>query len=156
MNNLIFPEAAAPVGDIAAMIFQAMQQHENYRKGVLAACRTFYKLDLHTLQHVRKLFAEPTMRHQYPKGRDFQDGESYAFARIDEILANAIALAGGPEVTPEYAETEQNCPGCMGPCGRCDEPDLPEQEPKIPYNLMPPSAPDWRTSLRKRPKTNEQ
>lgn len=98
MNNLIFPEADAPVGDIAAMIFQAMQQHPNYREGVLAACRTFYKLDLHTLGHLRKLFAEPTMRHQGDKGRDFAQGESYAFARIDEVLANAIELAGGEPV----------------------------------------------------------
>lgn len=98
MNNLIFPPANDPVGDIAAMIFAAMQQHPNYREGVLAACRTFYKLDLHTLQHVRKLVAEPTMRHAHPKGLDFQDGESYAFARIDEVLANAIELAGGEPV----------------------------------------------------------
>lgn len=100
MNNLIFPPANDPEGDIAAMIFAAMQQHPNYREGVLAACRTFYRLDLHTLQHLRKLFAVPTMRYQGDKGRDFQDGESYAFARIDEVLANAIALAGGEPVKP--------------------------------------------------------
>lgn len=100
-NELIFPEASAPVGDIAAMIFQAMQQHPNYREGVLAACRTFYKLDLHTLVHLRKLFAQPTMRYSGSKGPDFAQGEAYILARIDEVLANGIELAGGPEV---YAE----------------------------------------------------
>lgn len=140
------------------------------------------------------------MRHQHPKGRDFEQGEAYILARIDEVLANAIEQAGGPEVKPEYTETEQNCRGCMGPCGRCDEPDIPEPEPEIPWekledwaqwvamdedgewweyeyepvklnhcwakipckggakstNLIPFTAPDWRTSLRQRPKTNEQ
>lgn len=104
MNNLIFPPANDPEGDIAAMIFQAMQQHPNYREGVLAACRTFYKLDLHTLQHVRKLVAEPTMRHQGDKGPDFAQGEAYILARIDEVLANGIELAGGPEVKPKYSD----------------------------------------------------
>jgi len=93
-NNLIFPEAAAPISEISSAVYCAMQNHENYHKGVLAAVGALHKLDLHTLQFLRKKFQESNLRHHHPKGRDFEQGENYAFARIDEVLANAIELAG--------------------------------------------------------------
>ena len=104
MNNPQLPPVDAPVGEIARHIAELMRLHSNYRNGVLNAVRHLYPLDAHTLTHMRKLIAHPTMRHQYPKGRDFEQGENYAFARIDEVLANAIEQAGGPEVKTKYSD----------------------------------------------------
>ncbi len=42
-----------------------------------------------------------------------------------------------PEQWAGYTETEQNCRGCMGPCGMCDQPDT--AEPEIPWYALP----DW-------------
>lgn len=186
-NNLIFPEAAAPISEISSAVYRAMQNHENYHKGVLAAVGALHKLDLHTLQFLRKKFQEPNMRHQHPKGPDFEQGESYAFARIDEFLAGAIEQAGGTEVKPKYSDP------LIWPKKK-PEPEIPWEElpgwakwvamdankswwmyefkpaqidnfcawwvkkgrKKSINDLIPFTAPDWRTSLRQRPKTNEQ
>lgn len=201
MNNPQLPPVDAPVGEIARHIAELMRLHPNVYSAVTNAVRSLHPLDLHTLQFLRAKFKESNMRHQHPKGPDFEQGENYAFARIDEVLANAIEQAGGTEVRPEYTETEQNCRGCMGPCGRCEEPDLQEPKPEIPWDkledwamwaamdsdkhwwryefepernerdrdwwsctgkkkliqphLIPFTAPDWRTSLRQRPKNND-
>lgn len=178
MNNLIFPPAGAPSGDIAAMIFQAMQQHENYREGVLAACRTFYKLDLHTLQHLRGAFSfiaqQATDERQGP---DYRAGQMRLYERIEEFLANAIELAGGPEVRPGLVQ-EPEIPWdklpdwvkwvCMNEQGDWT---LHELEPFLHethwsdsgavwafatrYKMPEYYECDWRTSLRQRPKTND-
>ena len=46
-------------------------------------------------------------------------------------------LIANPEQWAGYTETEQNCRGCMGPCGMCDQPDT--EEPEIPWYALP----DW-------------
>lgn len=107
MNNLIFPPADRRPGEIADMICAAMQNHENYHKGVLLAVAALHRLDLHTLQFLRAKLKESKMRYQSPKGRDFEQGENYAFARIDEVLADAIEQASGELVEPE-PEIPQN------------------------------------------------
>lgn len=99
------------------------------------------KLDLHTLETLRARLKEPNLRYPSPKGREFEQGENYAFAKIEQLLAEAIEQAGGEAGMAEqlagYTETEQSCRGCMGPCGRCDEPDT--AEPEIPWYALP----DW-------------
>lgn len=95
MNNPQLPPVDAPVGEIARHIAELMRLHSNYRKGVLNAVRHLYPLDAHTLQFLRKKFQESSMRYQSQKGPDFAQGENYAFARIDEFLAEAIEVARG-------------------------------------------------------------
>lgn len=134
-------------------------------------------LDLHTLQFLRKKFQEPNLRYQSQKGGDFSQGEAYILSRIDEVLANAIELAGGPEVKPE-SEPEPEIPWdemedwvqfiAMDANNQWfkfeHEPEKLDRlqmwgkshgQSYIAYNI-PFTAPDWRTSLRQRPKTNEQ
>lgn len=98
MNNLQLPPADAKPAEIAVALAELMRLHPNVKQGVLEVVRAFYPLDAHTLQHMRKLIAQPNMRHSYPKGRDFEQGEAYAFKRIDEVLSNAIEQAGGEPV----------------------------------------------------------
>ena len=175
MNNLQLPPADAKPAQIKAALAELMRLHTNVMQCVIDAVRGFYPLDAHTLQHIRKLIAQPNMRHSYPKGRDFEQGEAYAFKRIDEVLSNAIEQAGGEPV-------------------KQDGSDAPEPEPEIPWDelpkwanwvamdkneawfayllkpkplttvwggsgdlfkrihLIPFTARDWRTSLRQRPK----
>lgn len=117
MNNLQLPPADAKPAEIAVALAELMRLHSNVRQGVIDAVRGFYPLDAHTLQHMRKLIAHPTMRHSYPKGRDFEQGEAYAFKRIDEVLSNAIEQAGGEPV-------------------KQDGSDAPEPEPEIPWDEL--------------------
>ena len=121
MNNLQLPPADASPAQIKAALAELMRLHPNVMQGVIDAVRGFYPLDAHTLTHMRKLIAHHTMRHQYPKGRDFEQGENYAFGRIDEVLANAIEQAGGEPV-------------------KQDGTDAPEPEPEIPWDELPESA----------------
>lgn len=94
MNNLIFPPADAKPAEIANALFVAMQNYPAYQDAAVHVVRLFHPLDLRTLQYLHKKIQEPNMRHQHPKGRDFQEGEAYAFARITEFLVNAIDQAG--------------------------------------------------------------
>ena len=167
MNNLIFPPADTAPGEIAAMICAAMQNHENYHKGVLLAVAALHRLDLHTLQFLRAKLKESKMRYQSPKGRDFEQGENYAFARIDEVLADAIEQASGELVEPEPEIPWDALPDwaqwvAMDNDGEWWEyEEEPRQLQTVWENLVhtcakktsliPFTAPDWRTSLRQRP-----
>jgi len=167
MNNLQLPPADASPAQIKAALAELMRLHPNVMQGVIDAVRGFYPLDAHTLQHMRKLIAHPTMRHSYPKGRDFEQGENYAFARIDEVLADAIEQASGELVEPEPEIPWDALPDwaqwvAMDNDGEWWEyEEEPRQLQTVWENLVhtcakktsliPFTAPDWRTSLRQRP-----
>ncbi len=138
------------------------------------------KLDLHTLETLRARLKEPNMRYQSPKGREFEQGENYAFARIDDFLAEAIEQAGGEAAKPKYSDP------LIWPKEK-PEPEIPwdalpdwvqwvamdedgqwwqyQEEPRQAKTVWGESictraskahfirftAPDWRTSLRQRP-----
>jgi hypothetical protein len=128
------------------------------------------KLDIHTIETLRARLKEPNMRYQSPKGREFEQGENYAFARIDDFLAEAIEQAGGeavgaePEIPwddlepwAEFVAMDED--GAWWEYGEKPRPlqtvwgELCAKRTK----LIPFTAPDWRTSLRQRPaKTTEQ
>jgi len=132
------------------------------------------KLDLHTLETLRARLKEPNMRYQSPKGREFEQGENYAFARIDDFLAEAIEQAGGeavgaePEI-PWYALPDWVRYVAMDEDGQwyaydckpiCVEEQWALDKTKSDYNayrtgIIPFTAPDWRASLRQRPEKDQ-
>ena len=98
MNNMIFPPADAKPAEIANALFVAITQHQAYHDAAVHVVDLLHPLNLRTLQFLRAKFKESNMRHQHPKGRDFEQGENYAFARMDDFLAEAIEQAGGEPV----------------------------------------------------------
>lgn len=129
------------------------------------------KLDLHTLETLRARLKEPNMRYQSPKGREFEQGENYAFARIDDFLAEAIEQAGGeavgaePEIPWDDLEPWAEFVA-MDDDGQWWQYDRqPVQLYSVYGNtgeycakrtkLIPFTAPDWRTSLRQRPEKDQ-
>lgn len=71
------------------------------------------------VERIRALIAEWRQREEKADyGDDIAIGYGVCANQLERLLASAEA----ENPRGDYTEAELNCPGCMGPCGRCEEP----------------------------------
>jgi hypothetical protein len=65
---------------------------------------------------------ETLIHHLQDRVDGLRDG-GFSETFIGPIEAAIAALRAAPAPTGDYSKAEQDCRGCMGPCGRCHESD---------------------------------